>query len=158
MKKYIFIRSILVAGVVMLGLMIGSCKKSFDLKPYDELAAGDNFKNIKDADKAVMGIYGQVIGLANQYEILNELRGDLMDVTPNADKYLNDISMHQVKAGNPYADPTPFYVLINNCNEALVHFKVMLDAGLLKTNEYSERQSDITAVRCWLYLQHYSLE
>ena len=89
------------------------------------MTAKNMYRDKNDADAAVKGIYGKFMTLAEQYVVLNELRADLMDVTPNADYYLQQINSHNVSAGNPYADPTPFYELINECNDALVNFTKM---------------------------------
>jgi starch-binding outer membrane protein, SusD/RagB family len=144
-----------VCAVVGLFLMIGtySCKKDFENKPVNSVVAENSYQNLQDANTAVLGIYGKLITLANQYEILNELRGDLLDVTVNADKDLNDINQHNVQTGNAYANPSAFYTVINNCNDALEHFKLMKKNGVLNESDYSERYSDIISIRCWLYFQ-----
>lgn len=130
-----------------------SCKNTFDIKPGNALEAGQAYRNVYDADAAVMGIYGQFIQLGKQYIVLNELRADLMDVTLNADKALREINMHTETADNPYANPLPFYKVIINCNDVLHNFDIMLSEKRMTQQEYNERYSDIGALRSWLYLQ-----
>ncbi|RZK54331.1 MAG: RagB/SusD family protein, partial [Pedobacter sp.] len=96
-----------------------SCKKAFDLQPEDALEASQTYRNVYDADAAILGIYGKFVGLADKYVLLNELRGDLLDVTPNANAYLKQLGTQTVTSDNPYADPKPFYEVILNCNDAL---------------------------------------
>ena len=134
-------------------LLISGCKKVFDIKPQDQLDQTQAYQNVYDADAAVVGIYGKFMGLADRYVILNELRGDLLNYTLNADEALRDISTHNVKAGNPYANPRPFYELIINCNDVLENFQVMLRDKKMTEAEFNQRYSDIGALRSFLYLQ-----
>ena len=106
-----------------------------------------------DADAAVVGIYGKFMGLADRYVILNELRGDLLDYTVNADEALRQISTHTVAAGNPYASPKPFYEVIINCNDVLENFQVMAKDKKMTEAEFNQRYADIGALRSFLYLQ-----
>lgn len=133
--------------------MAPSCKKAFDIQPEIALSSPQVYRNVYDADAAVLGIYGKLMGLAKQYVVLNELRADLMEVTKNADANLREINLHMVSQGNPYADPKPFYAVINNCNDVLKNFNIMLHDNKFKKAEYDQRYSDVGAVRSWLYLQ-----
>ncbi|EHQ31138.1 RagB/SusD family nutrient uptake outer membrane protein [Mucilaginibacter paludis] len=146
----------LLKKILLLTLCVGtlpSCKKMYDLQPQDSLNGSQVYQNIYDADAAVLGIYGQFIGLADRYIILNELQGDLADITPNASNYLKQLGNHTVTADNPYADPRPFYKVINSCNDALKNFGIMHQSKLLDDNQYYQRYSDIGILRSWLYLQ-----
>lgn len=133
--------------------MLFSCKKALDIKPQSEVDITQNYNNVTDVNSAILGIYGQFMGLAGQYVVLNELRADLMDVTPNADKYLQEISQHHVTIGNPWADPRPFYKVILNCNDVLYNLNIMLAQNKITVADYNYRYSDIGALRSWLYLQ-----
>lgn len=132
---------------------ISSCKKIFDVEPENAVDKTQMYRNIFDADAAVIGIYGKVMKLAKPYILLNELRGDLMDVTINADQNLQDLNTHSVKAGNPYIDPRPFYDVIVNCNDVMKNFDIMISQNKMKTDEYNQRYSDVGAIRSWVYLQ-----
>jgi hypothetical protein len=100
-----------------------------------------------------LGIYGKFVKLADKYMLLNELRGDLLDVTPNANNYLKQLGTQTVAVDNPYADPKPFYEVIINCNDALKNFNIMRDKKLLDNTQYYQRYTDILFLRSWLYLQ-----
>jgi len=101
----------LFAGVLSLTLVLStlSCKKMFDISPEDALEYDKNYQNVNDADAAVWGIYGKFVQVADRYIVLNELRGDLEDVTLRSTKYLREINEHAVSADNPWAYPKPFY-------------------------------------------------
>jgi len=132
---------------------LGSCKKILDVKPGTELAADQMYRNVYDANAAVMGIYGKFMSLADRYIILNELRGDLMDFTINADENLRQLSEHNVTPENPYINPRPFYELILNCNDVLKNFRIMLETNKLSESDFNQRYSDIGCLRSFLYLQ-----
>jgi len=138
--------------MLCMGSMV-SCKKTFDIQPEDALQQDQVYQSIYDADGAILGIYGQFVGLADRYVLLNELRGDLLDITPNANVYLKQLSTHTVTSDNPYADPRPFYKVINNCNDALANFTIMRQKKLLDDNQYYQRYADVGILRSWLYLQ-----
>lgn len=139
--------------VLVVSVTTISCKKTFDVLPKSAVDQTQAYRNVFDADAAVIGIYGKVMNLAKQYELWNELRGDLMDITTNSDQYLRQLSEHTVTADNPYINPQPFYDVIINCNDALKNFTIMLQQNKLKVDEYSQRYSDVGAIRSWVYLQ-----
>ena len=132
---------------------VSGCTKIFDIKPQDQLDESQAYQNVYDADAAVIGIYGKFMGIADQYVVLNELRGDLLDCTNNADENLRQISTHSVAENNPYASPKPFYELIINCNDVLEHFQVMVKEKKMNDAEFNQRYSDIGTLRSFLYLQ-----
>jgi len=140
------------ASVLLLSA-VTSCKKFLDVEPSDKLVKEQYYRNIYDADAAVLGVYGKFMNLAKQYVLLNELRADLMAVTANADPYLREISANNVSNNNPYADPKAFYEVILNCNDVLKNFDIMLQDKKFTQDEYNQRYSDIGALRSWIYLQ-----
>jgi hypothetical protein len=76
-----------------------------------------------------------------------------MDITPNSDIYLRQLSEHNVSVDNPYINPRPFYGVILNCNDVLANFTAMYQQKKLKSDEYNQRYSDIASIRTWIYLQ-----
>lgn len=147
--------SSLVKCALLAALVTGSysCRKLYDTKPENLVEAKDAYQNIYDADAAVTGVYGKLLGLAGQYEVLNELRADLMDVTSNAGADLQQINTHNVQPGNTYADPKPFYSVILNCNDVMKNLTLMHQAHKLTDDDYTQRWSDVGALRSWLYFQ-----
>lgn len=148
------IYSKLIGGALLaVSLTSISCKKILNVEPKDKLDVSQTYRDIYDADAAVIGIYGKFMNLAKQYVVLNELRADLMDVTGNSDQYLKQITTNNVTDDNPYADPRPFYEVILNCNDALKNFDVMLKENKMTSTEYNMRYSDIGSIRSFVYLQ-----
>lgn len=133
--------------------LFSSCRKIFDVEPENVLERQQTYRNVFDADAAVLGVYSKFMRLAKPYVLLNELRADLMSPTMNADIYLQQLNNHTVTVDNPYIDPTPFYDVIINCNDVLKNFDIMLAEKKLKTDEYNQRYADITSIRTFVYLQ-----
>lgn len=130
-----------------------SCSKVLDLQPQDQLDASQMYRNVYDADAAIIGIYGKFSTLAEQYVLMNELRADLLDVTTNANENLRQLNTHSAQATNPYANPRPFYELIVNCNDVLKNFAIMRTQNKLREAEFQQRYADIGCLRSFLYLQ-----
>ncbi len=125
----------------------------FDIKPQDYLEQEQAYTNIYDADAVILGLYGKFSALADKYIVLNELRGDLLDVTYKSNQYVKEINEHNVSSNNPYADPRPFYELISNCNDAMKNFTIMKEKNILDNNQYFQRYVEAGMLRTWLYLQ-----
>ncbi len=132
---------------------INSCKKLLDTEPLTTVGGANMYRNVFDADAAVIGIYGKFMNLAKPYILMNELRADLMDITANSDMNMRQLSEHTATADNPLIDPQPFYEVIVNCNDVLANFKKMYAESKLKEAEFNQRYSDIGAIRSWVYLQ-----
>ena len=139
--------------VMTLVFSLGSCSDYLDVEPQDKLSGDQVYRNIYDADAAVIGVYGKFMALAEKNVILNEMRADLMTTTRNSSPYLKEISEHNVSANNPYANPKDFYMVIQNCNDVLKNFDIMLAKKKFTQDEYNQRYSDIGAIRSWVYLQ-----
>jgi hypothetical protein len=144
-------KKILLAGCILASLV--SCRKVLDVNPGTELASSQMYRNVFDANAAVMGIYGKFMNLSDRYILMNELRADLMEYTDNADMNLRQLSTHTVTEDNPFANPRPFYELIVNCNDVLKNFQAMRERKTLTEQEFNERYSDIACLRSFLYLQ-----
>lgn len=139
--------------ILQAAICVAGCKKLFDIKPETQLDVTNAYQNVYDADAAVIGIYGKFMGLADRYIILNELRGDLIQYTSNADENLKQLSTHRVTENNPYASPRPFYELIVNCNDVLKHLQIMYAEKRINEQEFNQRYSDVGSLRTFVYLQ-----
>jgi len=139
--------------ISVLLLSLSSCEEYLDAEPQDKVAEEQMYRNVYDADAAVMGIYGKFMGLAKKYVILNEMRADLMTTTNNSDPYLKELSEQNVSAGNPYVNPKDFYLVIQNCNDALKNFDIMVAEKKFTQSQYEQRYADVACIRSWIYLQ-----
>ncbi|MBN2214518.1 MAG: RagB/SusD family nutrient uptake outer membrane protein [Bacteroidales bacterium] len=149
-EKTMMIKAIFTA---LIAVFVISCDDYLDVNPEEVIIPEQHFKDKDDADAAINGIYGELMGLAPHYIILNELRADLMDITNNADYFLRQVNLHEVTADNPYTDPQPFFRLINECNDILRNFYIMSQEKRLSSDDYNQRYSDIATLRSWLFYQ-----
>lgn len=142
-----------ILSVVVLLFSLGSCQDFLDVQPEDKLVGDQMYRNVNDADAAVIGIYGKFMALAEKHVILNEMRADLMTTTRNSNPYLEQLSVHNVAAENPYISPKQFYEVIQNCNDALTNFDIMVADRKFTQSQYEQRYADVACIRAWIYLQ-----
>ena len=99
MKKYL--RYIL--PVCLAGSLCASCTDFFETDSDGVLKTEG--QRYQDETTARAGLFGLLQGLqriGDNYVIMGELRGDLMDVTENSSQELRDISRFEVDAENSY--------------------------------------------------------
>lgn len=142
-----------ILSVMVLLLSLGSCQDYLDVQPEDKLTGDQVYRDVFDADAAVIGIYGKFMALAEKHVLLNEMRADLMTTTRNSTPYLKELSEHNVTTENPYISPKQFYEVIQNCNDALKNFDIMLADKKFTQSQYDERYADVGCIRSWVYLQ-----
>lgn len=142
-----------IVSIMILVLSLGSCQDYLDVQPEDKLVGNQMYRNVYDADAAVVGIYGKFMNLAEQHVILNEMRADLMTTTVNSSPYLKELSNQNVSPENPYINPKQFYEVIQNCNDVLANFDIMLADKKFTQSQYDQRYADIACIRAWIYLQ-----
>jgi starch-binding outer membrane protein, SusD/RagB family len=108
-------------------------------------------KSTNDSLYAMFGVFTQLEKLADEYVLLGELRGDLMDVTPTSNPWLKEINDFDVTAENPYADKKQYYAVINNCNYIIKN----IDTTIVKKNEKVMYKvlAATKAIRAWTYMQ-----
>ncbi len=129
-----------------------SCKDILDVEYKDVLTYDENYRNEFDSRSAALGIAGLFQqNLADQYVLLGELRGDLIDITKNTDEYMRQIAIHQVDTSNPYIDPRKFYEVILSCNDAIENMIIMRENERVSQDIFDRDYSEVAAFRCWIY-------
>jgi hypothetical protein len=126
---------------------------SCDTEPLAVLDHKQFYSGVDDVDASILGLYGRFAELQAQVVVLNELRADLLDITPNADFYLEEISFNRPSAENPWSNTTKFYGIIQFCNDIMSNLDNMLHDNKVTVDEYNERYADVASVRVWTYLQ-----
>lgn len=138
--------------VPFLLLCLTACEDVFDTESTSVVMDnGQRIEHPGDSLYSAMGILSQMQRLGERYVLLGELRGDLMEATPEADKDLQDVANFTVGADNPYADRRDYYSVINNCNFALER----IDTSLVdyQTKVMLPEYAAIRALRGWTYWQ-----
>lgn len=109
---YLFL---LVLGITFLN----SCEEF--LNPEQSLVIPEENFPIDDVElrSASLGLYAIQQELVEQIVVLGELRGDLLEVTKNADPDLREIYYFQMSANNRFLSPVNFYKLIAASNKMI---------------------------------------
>ncbi len=104
-----------------------------------------------DSLYAFVGILAKLQLLGDRYVLLGELRGDLMETGDDASRFLKEINDFEISEDNPYANPSEYYDVINNCNYVIQYVDTAKSANTVKYN--LKVMSMAKAVRAWTYLQ-----
>lgn len=140
------------------GWLCASCCDFFETDS-DAVLKTDG-QRYQDETTARSGLFGLLQGLqtiGDNYVIMGELRGDLMDVTENSSQELRDISNFNVDAENSYLKEQEYYALINNCN----YYIHRLDTTITRreaADSYPVKvlrpyMAQAKTIRAWCYLQ-----
>jgi starch-binding outer membrane protein, SusD/RagB family len=140
--------------LVFFGIFSISCEKFFD--PDQELIIrSDNFhKDWSEYRSAEMGLYSLQQQLVDQIVILGELRGDLLEITENAERDLIDIYNFEIGSNNKFTSPINFYRLISASNKLLAKLEKDHPEVLDKSepvNLYDRLYGEVLCMRAWAY-------
>lgn len=142
-----------ICAIIICGLCsLTSCQDMLDIDSSNYIDTDDkHFDSANDTLYSVAGILKQVQQLGERYVILGELRGELMDVTENADMNLQEIANFTTTVNNPYVSTREYYAVINNCNFFLQRVDTTIVSGGKKVmkGEYAV----VKAIRAWTYMQ-----
>ena len=146
-KIYKFIFAVLAIGGVT------SCADFFD-QESEHVAFVDNhyLDNATDTIYSVVGILNKLQAIGDRTVLLGEVRGDLVDITNEANSDLRDMALFNIGNDNRYNQPRDYYAIINNCN----FFIAKADTALKNNrNEYifMREYAAVKAIRAWTYLQ-----
>lgn len=148
MKKVRYIPVLLLAAALTMVSCDGMLNIDSDRYTYEE-----DYRMGSDHDSlyAIVGILSELQKLGDRYVLLGELRGELMETTDDASRFLKQINEFTVTKDNPYASVKEYYAVINNCNYAIQH----LDTSLIsKGNKPNYRiMAAAKSIRAWTYLQ-----
>ena len=147
-KIYKFIFAVLVMGGM------ASCADFFDQESeHVVFAENSHLDNATDTIYSVIGILNKLQAIGDRTVLLGEVRGDLVDITSEANSDLRDIALfNNISDENRYNQPRDYYAVINNCN----YFIANADTALKNNrNEYifMREYTAVKAIRAWTYLQ-----
>lgn len=134
-------------------LIIGSVLISCDnmLEPDSDRVVFTNefdMKATNDSLYSMFGVFTQLEKIVDNYVLLGELRGDLMDVDSKANLYLKEINNFSISPENPYASNiNDYYSVINNCNYIITKIN---DAKFENSEKIS---AACKSIRAWTYMQ-----
>ncbi len=141
-------------AIIMVVIGFNSCEEYFNPEQALIIKEENYYKNWYEYRAAEMGLYALQQQLVDQIVILGELRGDLLEITPNANKDLKDIYNFEISPENEYASPYNFYQLIgatNNLARKLErNFPEILEETPDITN-YDRLYGEVLCMRAWAY-------
>lgn len=146
------IAKIIGSVILTLGFLFSACSDMLETDSDRFLLTEDNDLNSpNDSIYSILGILEKLQHLGDRHVILGELRGELMDVTENADEHLRAIRNFTATADNPYVSIRDYYAVINNCNYYINYVDTTVISGGIKVllKEYAA----VKAIRAWTYMQ-----
>lgn len=144
-----------VVGVFLLSVFfLSSCKEFLNPDQEINITKDKLYDDWYEYRSIAMGLYGIQAKLVEQLVILGELRGDLMQITENADADMVEIYNFNVSKENKYASPTNFFRLIAATNSFITVLKTehpeVLDPKSAVTN-YDKLYGEALCMRAWAY-------
>ena len=98
-----------------------------------------------------LGILKAVQQVADQYVLVNEMRGDLVATNTYTETDLRNLANFSATVSNKYDSAYVYYRIINNCNYYIAHRNTNLLTGSINVSmpEYVQAYS----IRAWAYMQ-----
>jgi hypothetical protein len=91
------------------------CKDEFFKETAgDRITPDQHYKSMVDANVSLQGSIITLQDAMPKLIMLDGLRSDMMEVTPNADSYLQELNYQMISASNPVANPSDLYKVIVN--------------------------------------------
>ncbi len=147
-------RTSLLALIILMIGQIRSCEKFWEPELGLVVETENYFKDWSEFRSAEMGLYSLQQKLVDQIIVLGELRGDLLEITPNADEDLMEVYNFNISANNKYASPENFYRLIGACNSMSKQIKRAYPQVLDMTEPASNPDrlyGEVLCMRAWAY-------
>lgn len=139
--------------IVLSVITLTSCDALLDVDSERVVFEDEHgMKSGNDTLYSIFGVLNQIQKLADSYVLLGELRGDLMEVRPNAYAYLKEINNFEISKDNPIAaNKKDYYSVINNCNY-IIH---NIDTTVFKGGKMIMMPTYVAAkaIRAWTYMQ-----
>jgi hypothetical protein len=146
--------SFLIINLLVASVFMPSCEKF--MNPEQELYITEDklFNDWYEYRSIEMGLYGLQQQLVEQIVVLGELRGDLLNITENADPDLVEIYNFNASNTNKYASPTNFFKLISACNNLISILKKnhpeVLDKNS-RVTDFDRLYGEVLCMRAWAY-------
>ncbi len=144
----------LALGSLILTLGFRSCEKF--LNPEQDIAITEDqlYSDWYEYRSVEMGLYALQQDLVEQLLVLGELRGDLLDITDNADADLVEVYNFSISKENKYASPIGLFKLISASNNFISilekeHPEVLDPTSAV--NNYDRLYGEALCMRAWAY-------
>ena len=148
-------KQITVLGTLVVSLIIlSSCENFLNPEQAINITEDKLYVDWHEYRSVGMGLYGMQSELVEQLVVLGELRGDLLQVTENAEADLVEIYNFNISKDNKYASPAPFFKLVAACNNFIriledKHPEVTDPEG--QVTNYHRLYNEVLCMRAWTY-------
>jgi tetratricopeptide (TPR) repeat protein len=141
-----------ILGTVLL-TFFGCSDDFFNEKAGDRITPDQHYKSMMDGEISLMGAIITLQDIMPRLIMLDGLRSDMMDITPNADANFRDINNQVFSVDNPYTNPADLYKLIININEVLVNIdRVAKNDKNFDSLIVHAATGGLIGMRSWTYL------
>ena len=146
MKKNIYI----LAAIFGMFLGMTSCDDMLETES-DRQIFDPSLDQKTDSMFYTLGILKAVQQAADQYVLVNEMRGDLVATNTYTETDLRELANFSATVSNKYDSAYVYYRIINNCNYFIAHRDTTLLTGSRNVSmpEYVQAHS----IRAWAYMQ-----
>lgn len=154
MKHSSAINPILLTIISVLIFGLTACSEEFFTRQAgDRITPDQHYKTFLDAQVSQVGTIISLQDFMPKLIMLDGLRSDQMDVTPNADQYLRELNTHSYSTYNPYTDASVLYQVIVDCNEVMANLHTVAenDRNFDPYIEFYFRGA-LIGMRGWAYL------
>lgn len=132
-------------------LMVG-CEQLLDVdSPRLKFEEDHRMSSATDTLYSMLDIFSHLQKVGDAYVLLGELRGEMMDVTSDANLDLQAINSFNIDSGNPYANISEYYAVINSCNYLITY----IDTAFVSRGQHLMLPEFAAAksIRAWTYMQ-----
>lgn len=131
-----------------------SCSDEFFTeKAGDRITPDQHFKSSIDLQVSMYGAIVLLQDIMPKMIMMDGLRSDMMDVTSNADGYLNEINNQVISSDNPYTQTSVFYKIIINLNEVLMNTDKVAGTDRQSDSIFiRDAKANLLGMRAWIYL------
>jgi starch-binding outer membrane protein, SusD/RagB family len=150
LKKYVPVILLLTVPF----MFFNSCKDFLDPEQEINITEDKLYDDWYEYRSVAMGMYGIQQELVEQLLILGELRGDLLNITENADADMVEIYYFNPSSENKYASPTNFFKLIaatNNFIRVLEDKRPEVKDPKSPISNYDRLYGEALCMRAWAY-------
>lgn len=148
-NKSIYIWAILGSLLVT---VFGCKDEFFEQQAGDRITPDQHYQSMIDASVSTQGPIVLLQDVMPNLIMLDGLRSDMLEVTPNANAYFNEIYNQSISKDNPVIDPSGLYKVIINVNEILDNIDLLSS----RDREYNELvatalKGGLVTMRSWSY-------
>jgi tetratricopeptide (TPR) repeat protein len=126
----------------------------FNQQAGNRINPDDHYKSITDLGVSLDGVIVPLQEVLPNLIMVDGLRSDLMDLTPNSTGDIQELYNHNYNAGNPLLSINGFYKVIINANEVLSNLSRVTEADP-NFDEFYQKQvrASLIGIRAWAYFQ-----